>query len=194
MYSDCNNRVLCSSKALLNEERPGIYAYKTSLNSRLHPNAVCVGNGPGVQLTCSGYGALRRKVGGPGGIGDPTLVNRSYFSSGCAPTRFNEMVDTLGDPVIWKNTHNKVALNKGAGMSAMHTRDFNTSYASVNEYPVARYNLFPKSWTSGYHGMTAFGGNYNERALATCRANAKFPATAYSPVSRKSYGSFGIAG
>ena len=188
--SQCNSRVQCSSKALLNENT-STYDYVIAPESRLHPNAVCVGSGSGAGVTCSNYGALRKTVGGPRGIGDPTLIQRSWRSSGCAPGALNDVVDTLSLPFEARSV-NGVALNKGAEMTAYHTRNFQTSSASFQEKDISNYHLFPKNWSIGYSGMSAVGGWRPSRSNASCATTAKFNATANAPISATSYGSYGM--
>jgi hypothetical protein len=194
MYSNCNSRGVCSSKNLLSTA-PGPFAYRTQLNSELHPGAICAGSGAGLGRSCSSYGASRRTVGGVDGIRDPTLIQRSYFSSGCPPNKFTNMEDTLSDPVNWANPEG-IALNKGASMSSFHTRNFQTNYTSVNENPrfVDRALQIGSSWTSGYAGLSAVGGNIPERMVASYKVNGKYRKYENEPISRLSYASYGVAG
>jgi hypothetical protein len=191
----CGLNSTCSSRALIPGESRGEYAYQMQINSRLHPDAVCVGEGPGLGVQCSAYGALRRPVGGPNGIGDPTLVQRSWRSSGCQPGALNDMVDTLSDPVSRARVSNGVILNRGAGsMGGYHTRNFQTSVASWGERDISAYTLFPNNWADGYIGVNAVNGWIPTRTTASCNANSKYAATAEQPVSSKSYGSYGMYG
>ena len=187
--SQCNSRVQCSSKALLNESN-STYNYVMSPESRLHPNAICVGSGPGMGVTCSNYGALRRDVGGENGIGDPSLIQRSWWSSGCAPGTINDIKDTLDLP--FEARGNGVALNKGADLTSFHTRNFQTSQASFQERDISSYHLFPKNWSVGYTGLSSVGGFLPSRSIANCGANSRYPATACAPISAYSYGSYGM--
>ena len=93
MYGNCNSRTYCSSKSSLNEDSIGQNAYRMAIEAVLSPDAICLGTGPGNGVNCSYYGAARRAIGGPHGIGDPVLAHRSWLSSGCPPTRLEQFED-----------------------------------------------------------------------------------------------------
>jgi len=195
MYSNCNSRVVCSSKNLLTTS-PGHFAYRTQLNTELRPDAICAGSGAGLGRSCSSYGASRRTVGGANGIHDPTLIQRSYWSSGCPPNKFTALDDdTLSDPVNWANPEG-IALNQGGAMSSFHTRNFQTNYTSVNENPgyVDRALQIGSTWASGYAGLSAVGGNIPERVVSSCRSNSRYRKYENEPISRSSYASYGVSG
>lgn len=191
-YINCNNRVACSSKNLLNTS-PGYFEYRTALNTVIRPNTICAGSGPG-NLSCSHYGTVRRTVGGLNGIQDPTLIQRSYFSSGCAPSALNEFPDTLDQPVKWKNQVAGININKGGNLTGFHTRNFQTNYSSVNENPkyVDRFLNVGSSWTNGYHGLNSVDGNKSSRLIESCRINKKYRQLADTGISAASFGSYGI--
>jgi len=181
----------CKSKSCLSET-PAQSAYRMAVQAVLRPGTACVGSGPGPGVSCGEYGALRRTIGGRGGIQDPTLVQRSYISSGCAPTRLNDMPDTQKDPVTWVNPCG-AALNKGAAMQSVHTRNSLINYASVNEQNVSPYALqIGNRWSSGYHGMSAVGGNISTRLRSACDTEQRFKNAECSYISRGSFGSYGM--
>ena len=183
----------CSKRFSTPGESRISYNYRMDLAANLHPGAVCVGNGSGAGVSCSEYGALRRNIGGPDGTGDPTLWQRSWRSSGSAPGPLNDIKDTLSDQIMVSNP-NRLSLNKGAAMTAFHTRNFNTSVASVNERDISNYFMFPKNWSDGYTGLSSVGGNLPSRTVDGCKTNATYRANAMQPISMGSYGSYGVVG
>lgn len=187
----CQNRIFCAAKSTLMEESPGFYAYHTQLNTRLRPNAICAGAAN--SSICSNYGTARRPVGPdrPNAIKDPVLVQRSYISSGCPPSRLQDQYESFDDPVVWNNP-NRVNTNSERNFN-FHTRNFITSVASVQEQPVDRYFMFPKNWSDGFAGMNALGGNISEREVARCELNSPYRLFQNSNISRGSYGSYGTA-
>jgi hypothetical protein len=189
----CNNRVQCASKSLIPGESLGNYYYQMDLSANLHPDSICVGSGSGAGVTCSNYGALRRDVGGRHGIGDPSLIQRSWNSSGCAPGVLNDIPDTLGDPSVVVNP-NGVALNKGANLTAFHTRNFQSSSTAWNERNISDYFMFPKNWSEGYTGLSSVGGNRPSRMSAACLSNSSSRANFNQPISMGSYGSYNVIG
>lgn len=185
------DRSQCSSKALLNDYSKGQYAYQMTVSSRLHPNAMCVGPGSGAGVTCGRYGALRKDVGGPGGIGDPTLVQRSWKSSGCPPGALNDVPDTLGDPASIYNPK-CLAPNRGTELTSFHTRNFHSNAAAWNERNISNYFLFPKIWSEGYNGIAQVQGWRPTRMIGSCMSSYKYTGAANSPLSKDSYGSYGM--
>uniref|UniRef100_A0A6C0BP20 Uncharacterized protein n=1 Tax=viral metagenome TaxID=1070528 RepID=A0A6C0BP20_9ZZZZ len=192
MYGNCNARVACATKSSLNEESTGQSAYRMAVQAVMRPGAVAVGTGPGPGVTPSYYGALRKRIGGYGGVGDPVLAQRSWFSSGCPPTRFNDIEDTQKKPIVWVNRCG-AAINKGAGMQAVHTRNQLVNYASVNEQDISGMtHMIGDQWSNGYHGLSSFGGNINTRLNEACAVQMRYANAACSPISRTSYGSYGM--
>lgn len=142
---------------------------------------LCVGTGGG-QTQCSFYGDVRRRVGGADGIADPALVNRSGRSSGCPVTQQDFMVDSLNHP----------AMQFDPQWSGLSTRSANANRALVKEYDISRYNMFRKEWRDGYDGMNSVDGFRPLRMMASDRSNQRFEEFKNAPISRRSYGSYGV--
>lgn len=184
----------CSrSKAMLIENTAS-GDYIMNLNAVIRPNATCVGSGSGVGKICSDYGDIRRNVGGGNGINDPTLVQRSYLSSGSRPTRLNDIPDTLANPAPVLNcvrNNNQMSDNKGNALASFHTRNFHTSQASFQEKDISNYFLFPNSWCDDYFKLNSIGGFIPTRSLESRRMSEKYAETKNSKMSNTSYGSYG---
>lgn len=181
-------KVQCGAREYLNTD-PGIYNYNTDLSARVHPGATCIGVANGAGKSCSFWGNKRQTV---TQIGDPVLIQRSYFSSGCPPGQFNDIKDTLSEPTKWINPEG-IALNNGACMTSYSTRNFIQNVPQVQEIDTSRYTLFPNMWTSGYHGLNSIGGNKPARQIDLCQSNEKYRKYANEGISKYSYGSYGVA-
>ena len=160
------------------------FSYQMDLDSRIHPNAICVGAGPGAGVSCSNYGALRRKV---SQIGDPTLVQRSWLSSGAPPGPLNTAPDTLNQPLRTVNPTG-VHLNRGLGMEPKYNHVLRSETGSWNERDISQRFLFPSQWPGGYSGMRG-GGFMPTRMMAARDASTKYERK--EGVKRVSYGSYG---
>ena len=172
-------------------EGTGYYGYVSNINAQFRPGTTCVGNGAGPNQVCDRAYSTRRPVGGPGGIGDPVLIQRSYRSSGCAPTEADLNVpDTLTQHVVFANQDK---WNKGAEMTSFSTRSFLSNSQNVTEKDVSMYNLtHPNMWSTGYHGLAPIGDNIPTRLVSGCASTTKYLNTSMDPLSRQSYGSYGM--
>lgn len=171
-------------------EGPGYYEYVSYPLAQIRTDSVCAGSGPGPAQPCDRFTALRRTVAGPGGIGDPVLIQRSYKSSGCPPT-LEEMypADTLREHPVFANLS---AWNKGWDMTAYSTRNFSSNTSDVTERDVSSYYLSrPTNWSDGYDGILGWD-NISTRLVSGCNTAAKYSSTTNDKLSRGSYGSYGM--
>jgi hypothetical protein len=166
----------CRTKSCLSENAAQS-EYRLAVEAMIRPGAICVGSAQGPGVSCSNYGELRKPINGPDGVIDPSLVQRSYISSGASPTKWNDMPDTQKDPIIWINNCG-ADINKGAGLQAIHTRNSLVNYASVNEQNVSPYALqIGNRWADGYVGMSSVGGNISTRQNSACETDQRFKTT-----------------
>lgn len=156
------------------------YAYQTDRNATIRQDSLCIGNGGGLGVMCSKYGAARVTA---AELGDPTLIQRSYMSSACPPSAITHMPDTQHSP----------APGAGLGVTSFATRNFFLNTRDVTEKNMLPLNLFPNSGgAEGYKGLARIHTWIPSREISRCRVNAQASAAACAPLSAQSYGSYTV--
>ena len=184
------NRLDCASRD--NESlNAGQFAYRMSPESVLVPDGVCIGAGPGPGVMCSSYGALRATA---AQIGDPTLMDRSYFSSGCPNPNLPDypqmpQSSPMGDrdPYSMMSWPSRVLERR---------IDDSTQYAIGNRTFALSPTLvgFQSGVdSSGYQGVGTIGTNIPSRSQARTALTNLYTNAKNSGYSKNSYGSYGCA-
>lgn len=176
----------CTAKHELSVD-PGHHDYRTNLKTELHPDAPCddVSYTSGATHACNRHAGRRRPLRGENGIGDATLIHRSYRSSGDVRQPEDTFVDTWSNPMM--SPHDPAFIPH-------HTRGTPTTYGSLNEAPgyAERALQLGNHQYEGYRGVTATGGHRSARMEAAQEANAKYEQHKSAPMSATSYGSYGV--
>lgn len=176
----CSRQQCTIQNTPTNTFNEGQFAYNMKIGAHVYPGSSCLGSGAGLGRQCSWYGPLRSTI---AATGDPTLWQRSYISSGCAPTKFNTLPDAPG-PVDYSRYQ-----NKGDQVNSYHTRNWSSNTESVVEHDMSQRMMQARSWSDGFAGIDAVGGNIPSRENARCSTNSRFRQTQNQT---NSYGSYGV--
>lgn len=161
--------------------QPGFSEYRMDMNAVLHPNGKCVGAGPGIQ-SCSQYGGPRKTI-GSNAVG----FNRTYLSSGKAPSAIDQFADSRLFPDNYVNP-----LKKDQDGGFYSTRDFSTNVNVMHEQDM--FALRNQPMPRGARLSTVSRqGNAHVRMLGATERDARYNSYQNVGINKDHYGSYGMA-